>query len=139
MASSLFWRLVAVIGCFGLLYVGHGLHRAESIGVPSLDSTAHASGVAIHGYDRGKVKIYTTDPSGQALFIWEHTVVGEVPHFVGRVDRNGFDQADIPQRSAPRRTFSPEVPEPNDEPPGPPPKKTVPAVPTPPRASESKK
>src|SRR6202035_1464371 len=45
MQDAKFWRIVAVVVCVGLFYVGHGLHDRGGDGLPSLAHVAHAGGV----------------------------------------------------------------------------------------------
>ena len=64
MHDSKFWRILAVLGLVGVLYVGHGLHKNES-GIPSLSNAAYAGGVGIlNGV------IYTANQSGTELTMW---------------------------------------------------------------------
>jgi hypothetical protein len=65
MQDTKFWRIVAIVICVGLFYVGHGLHNRESDGLPSLTNMAHAGGVAaLNG------KLYTTTSDGLLLPAW---------------------------------------------------------------------
>jgi hypothetical protein len=65
MQDTKFWRIVAVVICAGLFYVGHGLHDRGGDGLPSLTNVAHAGGVAaLNG------KLYTTTTGGLLLHAW---------------------------------------------------------------------
>jgi len=82
MRDSKFWRIVAVVMCVGIFYVGHGLHSQGpdgrgSDGWPSLVNTAHAGGVAVDaigagpGAGRTATRLYTTNETGTTLYIWD--------------------------------------------------------------------
>jgi len=67
MEDAKFWRIVAVVVCVGLFYVGHGLHDRGGDGLPSLANVAHAGGVAVdHPPEHGVAPyhLYTTDATG---------------------------------------------------------------------------
>jgi hypothetical protein len=65
MQDTKFWRIVAVVVCLGLFWVGHGLHNRGADSLPSLTNVAHAGGVtALNG------KLYTTSSDGQTVHTW---------------------------------------------------------------------
>jgi hypothetical protein len=69
MAKSLFWRVVAVAACIGLLMIGYGLVRADD-GI-SLIGSAKASYVAV-GPKGASVEfnIVTAEPDGKTIYEW---------------------------------------------------------------------
>jgi len=78
MRDSKFWRVVAVVGCVGIFYVGHGLHspgRQGGDAWPSFVNTAHAGGVAVDAIasstGRAATRLYTTSESGTVLYVWD--------------------------------------------------------------------
>ncbi len=80
MHDSKFWRVVAIVGCIGLFYVGHGLHSAGRHGQgpdawPSFVNTAQAGGVAVDAIassvGRSATRLYTTSESGTVLYVWD--------------------------------------------------------------------
>jgi hypothetical protein len=91
MQDTKFWRIVAVVVCVGLFYVGHGLHNRGGDGLPSLVNLAHAGGVAVdhppeHGV--GVYHIYTADESGTMLHVWTVPVGGK-PTYEGTANTDG--------------------------------------------------
>jgi hypothetical protein len=81
MQDSKFWRFVAVVGCVGIFYVGHGLHSPGREGLPSLVNSAHAGGVAVDaigaGTGRSATRIYTSNETGTILYVWNAPTGGE--------------------------------------------------------------
>jgi hypothetical protein len=73
--ESKFWRIVAVVGCVGIFYVGHGLHNPGGEGTASLVNSARASGVAVDAIassvGRLTTRLYTVNESGTILYIWD--------------------------------------------------------------------
>jgi hypothetical protein len=69
MRKSPFWRVVAVVGVVGLLYVGHGLHNGGNDGLPSIVNTARAGGVSV-STSTGAHMIYTASDDGRILYLW---------------------------------------------------------------------
>jgi hypothetical protein len=86
MGDRAFQRVVSLIWCGGLLYIGHGLHdgRREAT-LPSFDSPAYAGGVALDlPRDRsGNLKLYTSDATGTCVYVWQVSPGQAVPKFVG--------------------------------------------------------
>jgi hypothetical protein len=65
MKDTKFWRIVGVVVCVGLFYVGHGLHNRGGDPLPSLTNVAHAGGVAaLNGM------LYTTSQDGLTVHTW---------------------------------------------------------------------
>jgi anti-sigma-K factor RskA len=90
MQESKFWRIVAVVICAGLFYVGHGLHDRGGDGLPSLANVAHAGGVAVYN-SRGALnayRLYTTDETGTLLHLWTTENTGP-PKYVGVAQKTG--------------------------------------------------
>ena len=84
MQDTKFWRIIAVLVCVGLFYVGHGLHNRGGDGLPSFANVAYASGVAVdHPPDRGVAPyhIYTTDATGMFLYVWTADISGKPKYF----------------------------------------------------------
>jgi hypothetical protein len=90
MHDTKFWRIVAVVVCVGLFYVGHGLHNRSGDGLPSLVDAAHAGGVAVYN-SRGAINdyhLYTTDPSGRSVHVWTAQFHGK-PKYIGTAQTDG--------------------------------------------------
>jgi hypothetical protein len=87
MQDTKFWRIIAVVVCVGILYVGHGLHNRGSDGLPSLTNVARAGGVAIASPKEGD-RIYTTGATGTVLHIWTIDISGK-PKYIGTVQTDG--------------------------------------------------
>jgi hypothetical protein len=87
--DSKFWRSAAVLIIAAVLYVGHGLHNGGTEGVPSLVNTAHAGGVAVDAPYLNGVRtygrIYTADPSGTYLYVWDAPTLGAIPKYIATV------------------------------------------------------
>lgn len=81
MQDSKFWRIVAVVGCVGIFYVGHGLNNQVPVGMPSLVNSARAGGVAVDaigaGTGRLATRIYTSNETGTILYVWNAPTGGE--------------------------------------------------------------
>jgi hypothetical protein len=75
MQDTKFWRIVAVVVCVGILYVGHGLHNRGGDGVPSLVNTAYAGGVAAAAPGPFQY-VYTASEDGRVLYLWKTDVDG---------------------------------------------------------------
>jgi hypothetical protein len=67
MQDMKFWRIVAVVVCAGLFYVGHGLYDHGSDGLPSLANVAHAGGV---GVAQGGNQVFTASADVKTLYFW---------------------------------------------------------------------
>lgn len=89
MQNSAFWRIMAVVGVVGLLYVGHGLHNGGKDAVPSLVNTAHAGDVAVSS-GAGARTIYTASPLGNTLYSWQDKGDGQ-PRFVGMANTESYE------------------------------------------------
>jgi hypothetical protein len=87
MQDTKFWRIVAVVVCVGLFYVGHGLHNRGSDGLPSLVNAAHAGGVAVANPRQGD-RIYTTGQTGTLLNVWTVELSG-TPKYLGTAQTDG--------------------------------------------------
>jgi hypothetical protein len=90
MQNSKFWRIVALLGCIGIFYVGHGLHNRGSSPTPSLVNTAQAGGVAVDaisaGGGRAATRIYTSNENGTILYVWSAPTDGEsAPRYMATV------------------------------------------------------
>jgi hypothetical protein len=77
MRKSPFWRVVAVLGVAGLLYVGHGLHNGGNDGLPSIGNVARAGGVSV-STSNGAHNIYTASEDGRILFLWSNSGDGKL-------------------------------------------------------------
>jgi hypothetical protein len=67
MRDTKFWRILAVVVCLGLFYVGHGLHNRGGDPLPPFTNVAHAGGaVALSGGGW----LYTTNQDGSAVHGW---------------------------------------------------------------------
>jgi hypothetical protein len=64
MQDSRFWKVIAVVVCLGLFYVGHGLHNRGGDPLPSLANAAHAGVASLDG------KLYTTGQDGLTVHVW---------------------------------------------------------------------
>jgi hypothetical protein len=84
MRKSPFWRIVAVVGVLGLLYVGHGLHNGGNEGLPSIVNTARAGGVSV-STSNGAHNIYTASEDGRILYLWANSGDGK-PKFVAEAN-----------------------------------------------------
>jgi hypothetical protein len=71
MQDTKFWRIIAVVVCVGLLYVGHGLHNRGGDGLPSLANSAHAGGVAVATQEGSQ--IFTASQDGRTLYHWVYS------------------------------------------------------------------
>jgi hypothetical protein len=80
MHDTKLWRIIAVVVCVGILYVGHGLHNRGGDGLPSLVNAVHAGGVAASSPKGGDL-IYTTDESGTYLHVWTTEIFGKPKYF----------------------------------------------------------
>jgi len=67
MQDSRFWRIIAVVMCGALIYVGHGLHNPGGESVPSFSSVAHAGGVAVAPSWN---QIFTASQDGRTIYSW---------------------------------------------------------------------
>jgi hypothetical protein len=63
-----FWRTIAALMCVGLFYVGHGLHSSQCAGLPSLENTADAAGVAWH---TDSPEMFTASEDGRTVYTWK--------------------------------------------------------------------
>jgi hypothetical protein len=68
MQDTKFWRIVAVMTCVGILYVGHGLHNRGSDGLPSLTNIARAGTVTVN---REWDELFTTSDDGRTVYSWK--------------------------------------------------------------------
>jgi hypothetical protein len=111
MEDAKFWRIVAVVVCVGLFYVGHGLHDRGGDGLPSLANVAHASGVAVdHPPEHGVAPyhLYTTDATGTLLHVWKADISGKPKYFGVAQTNHVFVEAHIaPEAFAPRPAQKP--------------------------------
>jgi hypothetical protein len=87
MQDSKFWRVVAVVFCGGLLYVGYGLHSGGRDGIPSLVNTARAGGVGVDRLpgqldEKSSSRLYTANEDGTRLFVWKLSLVGDAPEYM---------------------------------------------------------
>jgi hypothetical protein len=73
MATSHFWRIVAVLLVVGVFYVGHGLHERTGFSLPSFVNQARANGVASlpgkfsNDADFGDIAV-TCSPDGKTVY-----------------------------------------------------------------------
>ncbi len=63
-----FWRIVAVVVCAALLYIGHGLHGTQPLSVPSLENRAEAGGIA---WDPDYPEMFTVSDDGRTIYTWK--------------------------------------------------------------------
>jgi hypothetical protein len=87
MQDSKFWRVVAVVFCGGVLYVGHGLHSGGRDGIPSLVNTARAGGVGVDRLpgqldEKSYSRLYTANEDGTHLLVWKLSLVGDAPEYM---------------------------------------------------------
>ncbi len=63
-----FWRIVAIVECAALLYIGHGLHGTQPLGIPSLENRAEARGIA---WDPEYPEMFTASEDGRIVYTWK--------------------------------------------------------------------
>jgi hypothetical protein len=63
-----FWRIVAIVVCAALLYIGHGLHGTQPLGIPSLENRAEAGGIA---WDPEYPEMFTASEDGRIVYTWK--------------------------------------------------------------------
>jgi hypothetical protein len=86
MQDSKFWRIVAVVICGGIFYVGHGLHNSSSEPLPSFVDSARAGGVGVDAPGTSLMRtwgrLYTTDETGTYLYVWDASDMRALPKFL---------------------------------------------------------
>jgi hypothetical protein len=103
MRDNKFWRLMAVLLCAGLLYVGHGLHSGGSGPLPSLTNMARAGGVGVANFGMGISTLYTTNQTGDVIHVWNlQASQGGVPAYACTVRLGAV-------KKAPERQPAPEA------------------------------
>jgi hypothetical protein len=95
-----FWRTIAALMCVGLFYVGHGLHGPQRAGLPSLESTADAAGVAWHA---DSPDMFTASEDGRVVYTWkrfkEVNDGATVVRFMGRAAAQGENRRPADNRA----------------------------------------
>jgi hypothetical protein len=86
MQNAGFSRLIAVVICCGLFYVGHSLNRGANVSL--FQDRVLAGGTSVSPSGPASLQIFTADESGTHLFVW-HVIGTGTPKFAGEAKADG--------------------------------------------------